>query len=179
MMPEYPATANEGILHFIHLKNPFKSQSRDPIESQSRDSIESQSGDSIESQSGDPVESQSRDPRDISEKQVNKTFTKIMSKVIIFRGIYRFMLRPSRYNSLCIIKENLMSRNLNYSLKKMIMMLGRHYLRSSDLLPKAVRRWCTSRADLPYWIKILLSPLFSRRSEEFRLRSKNLTILGH
>jgi hypothetical protein len=27
IMPEYPATANEGILHFIHSKNPIQSQS--------------------------------------------------------------------------------------------------------------------------------------------------------
>jgi hypothetical protein len=30
IMPEYPATANEGILHFIHSKNPLQSQSREP-----------------------------------------------------------------------------------------------------------------------------------------------------
>lgn len=62
VMPEYPEIANEGILHFIHIKN--------------------------------PIESPSRDPQDVPEEEVHKAFTKTMSKVIIFCGIYKFMLRP-------------------------------------------------------------------------------------
>ena len=93
-MPEYPATANGGILHFIHLKN--------------------------------PIESQSRDPQDISEEEVHKAFTKTMSKVIIFWGIYKSMLRPYRYNSPCIIGGDLMSPDLNCSPRKTTMMLARH-----------------------------------------------------